>query len=140
MTKAFTALLFLAVSVTLISDCVASQCLPSAAAVRHAFPGSWPSWHRVHGSRCWFAKGHHEDARTVPLPVAARRVRTETVAAPSLPSMAVLGWTFRSRTTAIGPQESMLSFDERWNTITGTQSLGRPSIMQRSMDPIGVVP
>jgi hypothetical protein len=42
------------------------DCLHSAAAVREASPGAWPSWHYVDDAKCWYAKeGRHKRGREV---------------------------------------------------------------------------
>ena len=43
------------------------DCLHSAQAVREASPGAWPSWRRVDGGRCWYAKGHKHAKEVMPL-------------------------------------------------------------------------
>jgi hypothetical protein len=37
------------------------DCLHSAAAVREASPGAWPSWHYIDDEKCWYAKGHKRE-------------------------------------------------------------------------------
>jgi hypothetical protein len=43
------------------------DCLHSPQAVREASPGAWPSWRRVDGGRCWYAKGHKHAKEVMPL-------------------------------------------------------------------------
>jgi len=148
MTKVFTvSLLAISLLTALFLDTAlcAPQCLHSAIDVKHAFPGSWPSWtlrqagHR--GTRCWFATwkhGNQNAARRPPPPAMAeasepRRIKTEAI------PMSTLGWTFRSRIAVIGPGEPERDlFAIRYSLFT--TSLGRPSVMQQLMDPVGIVP
>jgi hypothetical protein len=139
--------LFTVSLLALSSDSNASTCLRSAQAVKHAFPGSWPSWHRAGGTKCWEARGRREDAQAVPPPAVAgpsrpgeavRHVKTVAVAGPP---MSTLGWTFRSHTATVGPRDAEKhAFDDRWKSMLLIGSLNQPSVMQQLMDPIGVVP
>jgi hypothetical protein len=130
------------------SAAAASQCLHSAQAVKHAFPGSWPSWtgrqagHK--GEHCWFPASV-KVAKPVTTGQAPRSVKTTVVAPPNentelARTMGSLGWTFRSRTAVIGPVASLGLFRDRFPVPSDLSSISRPSILQRLMDPTGVVP
>ncbi len=58
-----------------------------------------------------------------------------------------LGWSFRSRTTRVGPirifdEFAILqsSFDDRFAAVLEVSSVSQPSIIQRMMDPVGAIP
>jgi hypothetical protein len=148
-----------AMSVALVSDSDATtlresskglQCMPSAESVKHAFPGSWPSWSKREaghkGKKCWFAAttrkefpegGSKHDKKIVVHDEAPRKVKTEVVHVQSsnarlASAMSAIVWpradSFNDRFGA--------SFNDRFDTET----TNRPSSIQRLMDPVGVVP
>jgi hypothetical protein len=130
---------YLAVSLEDVS--ASSQCLSSAEAVRHEYPGSWPSWtthaadHK--GTRCWFpamrenhsrhietllrksAEAQANESQTHKNPAEQRRQTEPAVNnkspdnAPlaSASEMNELGWSFRSRSAKVGPGPVRI-FDE----------------------------
>jgi hypothetical protein len=58
-----------------------------------------------------------------------------------------LGWSFRSRTTKVGPvrifdefAEVESSFDDRFAAALDMSSVRQPSVIQRMMDPVGAIP
>jgi hypothetical protein len=58
-----------------------------------------------------------------------------------------LGWSFRSRTTRVGPvrifdefAEVESSFDDRFAAALDVSSVRQPSVIQRMMDPVGAIP
>jgi hypothetical protein len=58
-----------------------------------------------------------------------------------------LGWSFRSRTTKVGPvrifdefAEVESSFDDRFAAALDVSSVRQPSVIQRMMDPVGAIP
>jgi hypothetical protein len=67
----------------------------------------------------------------------------------SASEMSELGWSFRSRTTKVGPgpvrifdefAEVESSFDERFAAALDVSSVRQPSVIQRMMDPVGAIP
>jgi hypothetical protein len=67
----------------------------------------------------------------------------------SASEMNELGWSFRSRTTKVGPgpvrifdefTEVESSFDDRFAAALEVTSVSQPSIIQRMMDPVGAIP
>lgn len=166
------AVVFLSAS---LEDVSASQCLSSAEAVRQEYPSAWPSWtmqaadHK--GVRCWFPatrenRTHHFEApphkntAEQQNTVEQRRVEPDIQVEPdiknnapddALPAVAnamnTLGWSFRSRTTRIGPammfdDDAMVksSFNDRFAAAFEVSSVSQPSSIQRLMDPIGAIP
>jgi hypothetical protein len=148
-----------------------SQCLSSPEAVRQEYPGAWPSWtlqaanHK--GVRCWYPAMREHHARHVETPSqknneppqqknTAERRRVEPVVnnkpvdetpLASANEMNELGWSFRSRTTKVGPatifDEYMMiqsSFDDRFAAAFEVSSVSQPSVIQRMMDPVGAIP
>jgi hypothetical protein len=103
------------------------QCLPSAAAVREQYPGSWASWttraanHK--GERCWFPvarenRSHHVEAalrqaahalmrkeakRQEQVEQAATGKTREEAPVALTADMNGLGWSFRTRSAKVGP-------------------------------------
>jgi hypothetical protein len=68
---------------------------------------------------------------------------------PSASEMNELGWSFRSRTTKVGPgpvrifdefTEVESSFNDRFSAALEVSSVTQPSIIQRMMDPVGAIP
>jgi hypothetical protein len=68
---------------------------------------------------------------------------------PSASGMNELGWSFRSRTTKVGPgpvrifdefTEVESSFNDRFSAALEVSSVTQPSIIQRMMDPVGAIP
>ena len=68
---------------------------------------------------------------------------------PSASGMNELGWSFRSRTTKVGPGPVRIfdeftqvesSFDDRFSAALEVSSVSQPSIIQRMMDPVGAIP
>jgi hypothetical protein len=58
-----------------------------------------------------------------------------------------LGWSFRSRTTKVGPPKVFnelaaveSSFDDRFTAALDPSSVSQPSVIQRMMDPVGAIP
>jgi hypothetical protein len=60
-----------------------------------------------------------------------------------------LGWSFRSRTTKVGPGPVRIfdefaavesSFDDRFAAALEVSSVRQPSVIQRMMDPVGAIP
>jgi len=147
-----------------LEDVSASQqCLSSAEAVRQEYPGAWPSWtmqaanHK--GIRCWFPASRENHVRHVETPAPKRTVEHRRIEpdlrndAPDEASLAsanemnALGWSFRNRTTRIGPatmfdDDSMAesSFEDRFAAAFEVSSISQPSVIQRMMDPIGAIP
>jgi hypothetical protein len=65
----------------------------------------------------------------------------------SASEMNELGWSFRSRTTKVGPirifdefAEVESSFDDRFAAALDVSSVRQPSVIQRMMDPVGAIP
>jgi len=67
----------------------------------------------------------------------------------SASEMSELGWSFRSRTTKVGPgpvrifdefAEVESSFDDRFAAALAVSSVRQPSVIQRMMDPVGAIP
>jgi hypothetical protein len=65
----------------------------------------------------------------------------------SASGMSELGWSFRSRTTKVGPirifdefAEVESSFDDRFAAALDVSSVRQPSVIQRMMDPVGAIP
>jgi hypothetical protein len=95
------------------------------------------------------------EAQTNKNPIEQRR-RTEPTANSKLPEetplasageMNELGWSFRSRTTKVGPVRIFdefavvqSSFDDRFAAALEVTSVSQPSIIQRMMDPVGAIP
>jgi hypothetical protein len=57
------------------------------------------------------------------------------------------GWSFRSRTTTVGPVRIFdefgtagSSFDDRFAAAFEVSAISQPSIIQRMMDPVGAIP
>ncbi len=156
-----------------------SQCLSSPEAVRQEYPGSWPSWtthapnHK--GTKCWFpamrenhsrhietllrksAEAQTKEAQTNKNPTEQRRQIEPSISnkpandapLPSASEMNELGWSFRSRTTKVGPgpvrifdefTEVESSFNDRFSAALEVSSVTQPSIIQRMMDPVGAIP
>jgi len=150
-----------------------SQCLPSAEAVRQEYPGAWASWtmqapnHK--GVKCWFPAMRENHARRVEPPpshkaaetppqknAVERRRRVESSSNDKSPEetplasaneMNELGWSFRSRTTKVGPATTFdeyltvdSSFDDRFAAAFEVSSVRQPSVIQRMMDPVGAIP
>ena len=159
------AVLFLSASLEDVS--ASQQCLTSAEAVRQEFPGAWPSWtmqaasHK--GTKCWFPatrenRVHHIETHVETPPqkntVEQRRVEPDIKSnAPddallaAANAMSALGWSFRSRSTRVGPatmfdEDAMadVSFNDRFAAAFEVSSVSQPSIIQRMMDPIGAIP
>jgi hypothetical protein len=68
---------------------------------------------------------------------------------PSATEMNELGWSFRSRSTKVGPgpvrifdefTEVESSFNDRFSAALEVSSVTQPSIIQRMMDPVGAIP
>ena len=148
-----------------LEDVSASQqCLSSAEAVRQEYPGAWPSWtlqapnHK--GVRCWYPASRENRARQVETPPPQKRMVERRRIEPGLRNdvpddtlraaadeMNALGWSFRNRTTRIGPatmfdDDSMAesSFEDRFAAAFEVSSISQPSVIQRMMDPIGAIP
>jgi len=147
-----------------LEDVSASQCLSSAEAVRREYPGAWPSWtmqaanHK--GVKCWYPAMREGRARHIEAPPhkdTSEQRRIEPSVKDKTPGddsqvatageMNALGWSFRSRTTRIGPaimfEEDTLvesSFDDRFAAAFEVTSVSQPSIIQRMMDPSGAIP
>jgi hypothetical protein len=58
-----------------------------------------------------------------------------------------LGWSFRSRTTKVGPvrifdefTEVESSFNDRFAAALDVSSVRQPSVIQRMMDPVRAIP
>lgn len=141
-----------------------SQCLSSAEAVRLEYPGAWPSWtmqspnHK--GVRCWFPAMRENHARHAEAPPhkntaeqrrhnepSANNKLTDDTPLASANEMNELGWSFRSRTTNVGPGTmydayTMVesSFDDRFAAAFEVSSVRQPSVIQRMMDPVGAIP
>jgi hypothetical protein len=164
------AVVYLAASLEDVS--ASSQCLSSPEAVRQEYPGSWPSWtthvanHK--GVKCWFPAMRENNARhneTPPRKNAEapthrntgeqrRRIEPglngkspEEDALASASEMNELGWSFRSRTTKVGPVRIFdefaavdSSFDDRFTAVLEASSVSQPSVIQRMMDPVGAIP
>ena len=80
---------------------------------------------------------------------AASNKSTDDTPLPSASEMNELGWSFRSRTTKVGPgpvrifdefTEVESSFNERFSAALEVSSVTQPSIIQRMMDPVGAIP
>lgn len=162
------AVVYLAASLEDVS--ASSVCLSSPEAVRQEYPGSWPSWtthlptHK--GVKCWFPATHENNVRHTETPphktaeaptpkntVEQRRRAEPGVNSPgemplaSVGEMNELGWTFRSRTTKVGPVRIFdefatveSSFDDRFAAVLEVSSVRQPSVIQRMMDPVGAIP
>jgi hypothetical protein len=167
------AVAYLAVSLEDVS--ASSQCLSSPEAVRQEYPGSWPSWttHAANhkGTRCWFPAMRENHSRHIETLLrktaeaqaneaqthkAEQRRQTEPAVGSKTPEnsplasaseMNELGWSFRSRTTKVGPIRIFdefaavdSSFDDRFAAALEVSSVSQPSIIQRMMDPVGAIP
>ncbi len=164
------AVVYLAASLEDVS--ASSQCLSSPEAVRQEYPGSWPSWtthapnHK--GSKCWFPAMRENHSRHVetllrktaeaptPKNTADQRRQIEPAVNGKSPEqtplasaseMNELGWSFRSRTTKVGPIRIFdefaaveSSFDDRFAAALEVSSISQPSVIQRMMDPVGAIP
>jgi hypothetical protein len=71
---------------------------------------------------------------------------TDDAARPSASEMKELGWNFRSRTAKVGSvrifdefAEVASSFNDRFAAVHEVNSVSQPSIIQRMMDPVGVI-
>jgi len=73
----------------------------------------------------------------------------DTTPLASANEMSELGWSFRSRTTKVGPGpvrifdefgEVESSFDDRFAAALAVSSVRQPSVIQRMMDPVGAIP
>jgi hypothetical protein len=85
---------------------------------------------------------HHEEA--VPSDKAADADNAQVAVAADANQ---LGWSFRSRTVTVVPagvvneaETAQSSFDDRFAAARGVSSLQKPSIIQRMMDPVGIIP
>jgi hypothetical protein len=143
-----------------------SQCLPSAEAVKQQYPGSWASWttrapnHK--GEKCWFPAQHENHARHIEAalhrvaqklmhrdarePGAGDKSVAETPVAFAA-EMNQLGWSFRTRSAAVGPVKVSnqvdtedSSFEDRFAAARNVTSVQKPSVIQRMMDPVGAIP
>ena len=169
------AVAYLAASLEDVS--ASSQCLSSAEAVRQEYPGSWPSWttHAANhkGTKCWFpamrenhsrhmetllrksAEAQANESQTHKTPAEQRRPNEpavnnkspENAPLASASEMNELGWSFRSRTTKVGPVSIFdeftaveSSFDDRFAAAREVSSVSQPSVIQRMMDPVGAIP
>ena len=164
------AVVYLAASLEDVS--ASSQCLSSPEAVRQEYPGSWPSWttHSANhkGVKCWFPAMRENHARhieaalrkSVETPAHKNTVEQRRRAEPgvngkspeenqlaSASEMNELGWSFRSRTTKVGPVRIFdeftaleSSFDDRFAAAREVGSVSQPSVIQRMMDPVGAIP
>jgi hypothetical protein len=164
------AVIYLAASLEDVS--ASSACLSSPEAVRQEYPGSWPSWttHSLNhkGIKCWFPAAHENNAHhneTPPRKIAEAPTHKNTVeqrrriepgvngnSPQEMPlvsagEMNELGWTFRSRTTKVGPVRIFdefatvaSSFDDRFTAVLEVSSVRQPSVIQRMMDPVGAIP
>src|SRR6266849_2435394 len=164
------AVVYLAASLEDVS--ASSQCLSSPEAVRQEYPGSWPSWtthapnHK--GTKCWFPamrENHSRHIETLLRKTAEapankntadqrRRIEPgvndkspEETPLASASEMNELGWSFRSRTTKVGPVRIFdefaaveSPFDDRFAAALEVSSLSQPSVIQRMMDPVGAIP
>jgi hypothetical protein len=164
------AVVYLAASLEDVS--ASSVCLSSPEAVRQEHPGSWPSWtthspnHK--GVKCWFPATRENNVRhnetpshkTAEAPTQKntveqrRRIEPDANSKPpaetplaSVGEMNELGWTFRSRTTKVGPVRIFdeftaveSSFDDRFTAVLEVSSVRQPSVIQRMMDPVGAIP
>jgi len=164
------AVAYLAASLEDVS--ASSQCLSSAEAVRQEYPGSWPSWttHAANhkGTKCWFPamrENHSRHIETLLRRSAEAAAHKDTVEPrrriesrakdkspddtplASATQMNELGWSFRSRTTKVGPVGIFdeftavdSSFDDRFAASREVSSVSQPSLIQRMMDPVGAIP
>jgi hypothetical protein len=73
----------------------------------------------------------------------------DTTPLASASEMSELGWSFRSRTTKVGPGPVKIfdefaqvesSFDDRFAAALSVSSVRQPSVIQRMMDPVGAIP
>jgi hypothetical protein len=166
------AVVYLAASLEDVS--ASSQCLSSPEAVRQEYPGSWPSWttHSANhkGVKCWFPamrennashneapprrtaevrthKNTVEQRRRIEPGVTSKSPEEETPLLASASGMNELGWSFRNRTTKVGPVRIFdefatveSSFDDRFAAVREVSSVSQPSVIQRMMDPVGAIP
>ncbi len=165
------AVVYLAASLEDVS--ASSVCLSTPEAVRQEYPGTWPTFtthspnHK--GVKCWFPGNrennvHHTETaphKTAESPVhknpveQRRRVELrvngsspeERIPLASLDEMNELGWSFRSRTTKVGPVRIFdeftaveSSFNDRFTAVLEVSSVRQPSVIQRMMDPVGAIP
>jgi hypothetical protein len=79
-------------------------------------------------------------------PAVSEKSREETQSA-SASEVNEFGWSFRSRTTKVGPVRIFdefatagSSFDDRFAAAFEVSSINQPSIIQRMMDPVGAIP
>jgi hypothetical protein len=93
------------------------------------------------------SKNPVERRRQAEPPVNSKSLDATPLASAS--EMSELGWSFRSRTTKVGPgpvrifdefAEVESSFDDRFAAALAVSSVRQPSVIQRMMDPVGAIP
>jgi hypothetical protein len=93
------------------------------------------------------SKNQVERRRQAEPPVNSKSLDATPLASAS--EMSELGWSFRSRTTKVGPgpvrifdefAEVESSFDDRFAAALAVSSVRQPSVIQRMMDPVGAIP
>jgi hypothetical protein len=134
----------------LLAGAHASSCLPSAAAVKSAYPGAWPQWklraHNRDGAKCWHP-GTHAAAHRYQFTMVNHRNST----APAKPAMASVdsppnwsppptsaetsgaGWSTPVPVPAADatPVPGQSSFAERFSPVFEVIFFERPSLMRR---------
>jgi hypothetical protein len=77
------------------------------------------------------------------------RTRPEEAPVAFVAEMNGLGWSFRTRSTKVGAagavEEAVTpggrsSFDDRFGAVRDVNSVQKPSVIQRMMDPVGAIP
>ena len=134
----------------LLAGAHASSCLPSAAAVKSAYPGTWPQWklraHNRDGAKCWHpgthAAAHRDQFRTVnhrdpPAPAKPAMASVDRPPNWSPPTAASetsgTGWTLQAPAVAVdtAPVPGQSSFAERFSPVFEVIFFERPSLMRR---------
>jgi hypothetical protein len=140
----------LAVLFTSLAGAQASSCLPSAAAVKSAYPGAWPHWtlrpHSRDGVKCWHpgtqAAAHRHQFKVVrhKTPIGAPKPITASIdnllnwsppAAPAETSGA--GWSLQARAVTFDATSvpAQNSFTERFAAVFEVVFFESPSVVRR---------
>lgn len=127
-----------------------SSCLPSAAAVKSEYPGTWPRWtYRTHnrdGVKCWYPGTqvaahkhqskmvHHRDPGTHSKAVAASIDNSPNWSAPTpLRETNGAGWSAPAPAIAVddAPAAEQSSFVERFSPVFEVVFFERPTLVRR---------
>src|SRR5215470_8910585 len=132
------------------------SCFPSAAAVKNAYPGTWPHWtyraHNREGAKCWYPGTqaatpksqsrvvHHQNSIARPRPIAASMDDAPIWNVPTaLGETSGTGWSMPAHAVAVDaapvPEQSsplgQNSFAERFSAVFEVILFERPSVMRR---------